>query len=77
MTALLDVNVLIALGWPDHVHHAAARHWFGQSCSNGWATTPITSPRPGMSGFPAIVGPCRYPPRRRSRSASDDRGPRW
>lgn len=42
MTALLDVNVLIALGWPNHVHHAAARHWFSRSSSRGWATTPIT-----------------------------------
>lgn len=42
MTALLDVNVLIALGWPNHVHHAAAQRWFTQFSSNGWATTPIT-----------------------------------
>ena len=28
VTALLDVNVLIALAWPNHVHHAAARAWF-------------------------------------------------
>lgn len=41
MTALLDVNVLIALGWPNHVHHAAAQR-FTQFSSNGWATTPIT-----------------------------------
>ncbi len=42
MTALLDVNVLIALGWPNHVHHGAAQRWFAQSSAKGWATTPIT-----------------------------------
>ena len=41
-TALLDVNVLIALAWPNHVHHAAARRWFEGSHSAGWATTPVT-----------------------------------
>lgn len=42
MTALLDVNVLIALGWPNHVHHATARAWFARNSEKGWATTPIT-----------------------------------
>lgn len=42
MTALLDVNVLIALGWPNHVHHASARRWFTRYAAKGWATTPIT-----------------------------------
>jgi toxin-antitoxin system PIN domain toxin len=39
---LLDVNVLIALAWPNHVHHNAARRWFEASSSDGWATTPVT-----------------------------------
>lgn len=39
---LLDVNVLIALTWPTHVHHAAARHWFDAKAADGWATCPIT-----------------------------------
>ncbi|BBX95934.1 type II toxin-antitoxin system VapC family toxin [Mycobacterium lacus] len=42
MTALLDVNVLIALSWRNHAHHVAAREWFTRSSSSGWATTPIT-----------------------------------
>ncbi|MDI3315104.1 MAG: type II toxin-antitoxin system VapC family toxin [Mycobacterium sp.] len=42
MTALLDVNVLIALSWPSHVHHPTARRWFTRFSSHGWATTPIT-----------------------------------
>ena len=28
MTALLDVDVLVALAWPNHVHHDPARAWF-------------------------------------------------
>lgn len=39
---LLDVNVLIALTWPTHVHHSAARRWFDTKASAGWATCPIT-----------------------------------
>lgn len=42
MTALLDVNVLIALGWPNHAHHLPAQRWFAGSSSKGWATTPVT-----------------------------------
>ena len=39
---LLDVNVLIALTWPTHVHHGPARHWFERYSDAGWATCPIT-----------------------------------
>ena len=42
MIALLDVNVLIALAWPNHVHHAAAREWFEAQRQDGWATCPLT-----------------------------------
>lgn len=42
MIALLDVNVLIALAWPNHVHHAAARAWFETRREEGWATCPLT-----------------------------------
>jgi predicted nucleic acid-binding protein len=31
MSSLLDVNVLLALAWPNHVHHAASRTWFASS----------------------------------------------
>jgi toxin-antitoxin system PIN domain toxin len=47
--ALLDVNVLVALAWPNHVHHADARRWFRDHSSDGWATTPVTE-----SGFVRI-----------------------
>lgn len=42
MAYLLDVNVLIALAWPRHVHHVAASDWFAASHAKGWATTPAT-----------------------------------
>ena len=43
MTAcLLDVNVLIALTWPTHVHHARARAWFEGRADSSWATCPLT-----------------------------------
>lgn len=42
MRALLDVNVLIALLDQDHVHHKAARAWWDQQKSNGWASCPLT-----------------------------------
>ena len=39
---LLDVNLLIALAWPSHVHHSLAQAWFAYNRSQGWATCPIT-----------------------------------
>lgn len=42
MSTLLDVNVLIALAWPNHLHHHPARRWFDVRRAHGWATTPIT-----------------------------------
>lgn len=46
MTDLLDVNLLISLAWPNHVHHRAARKWFRDRPGEPWATTPVTE-----SGF--------------------------
>ena len=40
--ALLDVNVLVALFDPDHVHHDAAHDWFASNRGGGWATCPLT-----------------------------------
>lgn len=39
-TALVDVNVLFALAWPNHEHHDRARRWFVRG--DDWASTPIT-----------------------------------
>lgn len=44
--ALLDVNVLVALTWPNHVHHRAAGAWFATGAGDGWATCSVTE-----SGF--------------------------
>lgn len=42
-TALLDVNVLIALLWPAHEHHDAAHEWFAsRGPRSRWATCPLT-----------------------------------
>ena len=60
--ALLDVNVLVALFDPDHVHHELAHDWFQQCRTRGWATCPITE-----NGFvrvlsnPGYGGPAQRP----------------
>jgi toxin-antitoxin system PIN domain toxin len=41
-THLLDVNVLLALAWPNHEHYRVASKWFARQGRNGWATCPIT-----------------------------------
>ena len=46
MTYLLDINLLVALAWPTHVHHGAALAWFRRNQESGWATCPLT-----QSGF--------------------------
>ena len=51
MTAyLLDVNVLVALSWPEHIQHAIARRWFARHRATGWATCPLA-----QAGFVRIV----------------------
>jgi toxin-antitoxin system PIN domain toxin len=39
---LLDVNVLIALAWPSHVHHEDAHSWFRLAREAGVRTCPLT-----------------------------------
>lgn len=46
MTALLDVNLLVSLAWPNHVHHRASVSWFRARAGQPWATTSFTE-----SGF--------------------------
>lgn len=46
MTDLLDVNLLISMAWPNHVHHKTAQQWFRTRPPGLWATTPVTE-----SGF--------------------------
>ena len=42
MTFLLDLNLLLALAWPSHVHHDLAHGWFEGEHSPRWATCPLT-----------------------------------
>ena len=65
--ALLDVNVLIALVDPQHVHRHLAHDWFQAHGGDGWATCPLTqnallrilgNPRyPNSPGSPAVLMP--------------------
>ncbi len=40
--ALLDTNVILALAWPNHQHHALAHRWFRAEARSGWATCALT-----------------------------------
>jgi uncharacterized protein len=39
---LPDVNVLVAIAWPEHVFHDRAIQWFDATANSGWATTSVT-----------------------------------
>lgn len=53
---LLDINVLIALSWSQHIHHQRAHAWF-DSLTVAWATTPMTEAGyVRLSINPAVVG---------------------
>jgi len=55
--ALLDINVLVALAWPNHVHHQPAHKWFAASRSRGWATCLFTQAAfVRLSAQPAVAG---------------------
>src|ERR1700756_5032429 len=45
MVGLLDVNVLVALSWPEHEAFARSHRWFPRHAAAGWATCPITQAR--------------------------------
>jgi uncharacterized protein len=55
VTYLLDVNLLIALCDPDHVHHEKAHRWFGSLAPDRWATCAITE-----NAFVRITGHSTY-----------------
>ncbi|MGI9136414.1 MAG: TA system VapC family ribonuclease toxin [Candidatus Nanopelagicales bacterium] len=57
MSYLLDVNVLLALAWPNHVHHGAARTWFAEAHPAGWVTCGVTE-----SGFIRVSSNVRVTP---------------
>jgi uncharacterized protein len=39
---LLDLNALIAIADPDHLHHSAIRDWFRVAGPQDWAVCPLT-----------------------------------
>ena len=53
--ALLDVNVLIALFDPEHVHHELAHDWFSDNRRDEWATCPVTE-----NGFLRVLSSPAY-----------------
>ena len=57
------MNVLVALAWPNHVHHEAAHRWFAgrQRTKQGWATCPLT-----QSGFVRVSSNARVVSQARS-----------
>jgi hypothetical protein len=56
LIALLDVNVLIALFDPAHVHHETAHAWFSAQRAEGWATCPLTE-----NGCVRVLTSAAYP----------------
>jgi len=52
---LLDVNVLVALFDPHHIHHDAAHDWFADHREAGWATCPLTE-----NGFVRVISHPSY-----------------
>jgi toxin-antitoxin system PIN domain toxin len=56
MVHLLDINILIALVDPAHVHHQRSRIWFFGPSVSAWATCPIVE-----NGFVRILSQPVYP----------------
>ncbi len=68
MIHLLDVNVLVALFDPAHVHHEAAHGWFEREREGGWATCPLTE-----NGLVRVLSNPAYPGRRTTVADAADR----
>ncbi len=58
MGTTLDINLLLALTDPMHVHHEPAHHWFAEIGQHGWATCQLTE-----NGFIRIASHPNYPNR--------------
>lgn len=56
MVGLLDVNVLVALFDPAHVHHDAAHAWFAVNRKHRWATCALTE-----NAFVRVLSNPAYP----------------
>jgi toxin-antitoxin system PIN domain toxin len=61
--ALFDVNMLLALSDPEHIHHARAFAWWNDHQDEGWASCPLT-----QNGFVRVISGSGYP---RPRSFAD------
>jgi toxin-antitoxin system PIN domain toxin len=57
-TYLLDINLLLALSDPMHIHHDSVHRWFEEKGQQSWATCPITG-----NGFIRIASHPNYPNR--------------
>jgi toxin-antitoxin system PIN domain toxin len=57
LVSLLDVNVLVALAWPNHEHHELVTSWLRRNLRSGWATCPMT-----QSGFVRVSSNSRITP---------------
>jgi hypothetical protein len=57
-TYLLDVNLLLALSDPMHIHHELVHRWFAEKGRQSWATCPLTE-----NGFIRIASHPNYPNR--------------
>ncbi len=57
-TYLLDINLLLALSDPMHLHHEAAHRWLRSKHTLRWATCPLTE-----NGFVRIASHPNYPNR--------------
>jgi toxin-antitoxin system PIN domain toxin len=53
--ALLDVNVLLAMFDPGHIHHGKARTWWRMPDQAAWASCPLT-----QNGFVRIISKPGY-----------------
>lgn len=59
---LLDVNVLLSLAWPNHLHHSHAHAWMSAEDGRRWATCPLTQAAfVRLSCNARIVGRTVYP----------------
>ena len=57
-TYLLDINLLLALVDPMHIHHDVSHKWFADYGQHSWATCPLTE-----NGFVRIASRPNYPNR--------------
>lgn len=68
MIHLLDVNLLVALFDPAHLHHEIAHAWFAAVGRAAWATCPLTE-----NGVLRVLSNPAYPGRRTTLADAADR----